>query len=476
LPLSLTKARTGIQGLDEITTGGLPAGRPTLVAGGAGSGKTLLAMEFLLRGARDFGEPGVFVSFEETPADLAKNVASLGFDLPALERSGLIAMEHVMVEPHDIAEAGDYDLEGLFVRLQYAIDSVGARRVALDTMETIFGGFTNQALLRAELHRLFGWLKQRDLTVVLTGERSSGVGLTRHGLEEYVSDCVILLDQRVVDQVATRRLRIVKYRGSYHGTSEYPFLIDDRGISVLPLSSAGLTHIASRERVSSGTPGLDEMLEGRGFYRGSSVLVSGSAGSGKTSIAAQFADDVCRRGERCLLFAFEESPSQMLRNMASIGLDLQPWLDAGLLQIQANRPSLHGLEMHLVRFHQAIETFQPSAVVVDPITNLVALGSRGEINAMLVRLVDYLKMRGLTALFTSLTPGIDRDLEGTDVGISSLIDTWLLLRDVEAAGERSRVLYVLKSRGMAHSRQLRDFRMTSRGIEVARTSGTPGAS
>jgi circadian clock protein KaiC len=461
---TLPKAPTGIAGLDEITSGGLPRGRPSLVCGGPGCGKTLFAAEFLIRGATQFGEPGAFISFEETGEELAQNIRSLGFDLDRLSEEKKIALDYVRIEPAEIVEAGEFDLEGLFVRLGLAIDSVGAKRIVLDTIESLFGGFTNQALLRAELRRLFRYLKDRGVTAVITGERGEG-SLTRQGLEEYVSDCVILLDHRVNDQVSTRRMRIVKYRGSTHGTNEYPFLIDERGISVLPVTGLGLDHTVSDERVPTGIPRLDTMLGGKGYYRGSSVLVSGTAGTGKTSIAAHFAHETARRGERVLYLAFEESPSQLMRNMRSIGIDLQPLVKKGLIRIHASRPTLHGLEMHLVQIHKMISELEPGAVIVDPISNFVDSGSERDAHSMLLRLVDLLKAKRVTAMFTHLTSGASAQ-EATDVGISSLIDTWLLLRDIESAGERNRGLYVLKSRGMKHSNQIREFIMSPEGIEL----------
>ena len=461
---ALPKAATGIQGLDEITGGGLPKGRPTLVCGGAGCGKTLFAAEFLIRGATEFNEPGALISFEETGEELAQNVRSLGFDLDALVEQRKLALDYVRVEPQEIEEVGEYDLEGLFVRLALAIDSVGAKRVVLDTIESLFGGFTNQALLRSELRRLFRFLKDRGVTAVITGERGDG-SLTRQGLEEYVSDCVILLDHRVTEQTSTRRLRIVKYRGSTHGTNEYPFLIDEKGISVLPVTGLSLDHAVSNERVSSGVPRLDAMLGGKGYYRGSSVLVSGTAGTGKTSLAAHFAHETAKNGERVLYLAFEESPNQLMRNMRSIGVDLEPYVKKGLIRLDASRPTLFGLEMHLVRIHKLVSEFKPAAVIVDPISNFVSNGTELETQSMLLRLVDFLKAQQVTALFINLTSG-GAAWEKTDVGISSLIDTWLLVRDIEIAGERNRGLYVLKSRGMKHSNQIREFIITPEGIQL----------
>lgn len=461
--MGIRKAPTGIPGLDDVTGGGFPAGRPTLICGSAGCGKTLMAMEFIVRGASDFGDPGVFVTFEELPQELSENVRSLGFDLQDLENRGLLLVEHIHVERSEIEETGEYDLEGLFIRLGFAIDSIGARRIVLDTLEVLFGGLANEAILRSELRRLFRWLKDRGVTAVITGERGEG-NLTRQGLEEYISDCVILLDHRVIDQLATRRLRVVKYRGTLHGTNEYPFIIDERGIEVLPITSLGLLHEASTERISSGIPGLDEMLGGVGFYRGSSVLLSGRAGTGKSSLAAHFVDAACRRGERALYFAFEESQSQIVRNMRSIGLDLQPWIDQELLQFQAARPTLHGLERHLVTIYKHIRDIRPRVVVVDPITNFLSVGNEEEVKSMLMRLIDFLKASHITALFTSLTHGFD--LETTDVAVSSLMDAWMLLREVESNGERNRLLSVIKSRGMAHSNQVRELLLTDRGVKL----------
>ncbi len=460
----LPKATTGIKGLDELTGGGLPRGRPTLLCGGAGSGKTLLAMEFLLRGAADAGEPGVFMAFEESTEELVKNFASLGHDLKALIARKKILVEHVRVERSEIEESGEYDLEGLFIRLGHAIDRIGARRVVLDTVEALFSGLSNTAVLRAELRRLFHWLKEKGVTAIVTAERGEN-SLTRHGLEEFVADCVILLDHRVDGQIATRRLRIVKYRGSTHGTSEYPFLIDEGGISIAPVTSMGLTHEAGTGRVSSGVPRLDAMMAGKGFYRGSSVLVSGSAGSGKTSLAAHFAYGAACRGERCLWFAFEEADSQIIRNMRSIGIDMGPAVQAGTLRFHAERPTIYGLEMHLVTIHKLVEEFKPRVVVIDPITNFRALGSEAEVKALLTRLIDFFKMQRITALFTSLT-STGPSSESAEEGVSSLMDTWLLLRDVQDGAERNRVLHFLKSRGMAHSNQVREFLLTNHGVEL----------
>ena len=460
----LQKCPTGIKGLDEITGGGLPQGRPTLVCGGTGCGKTLLAMEFLVRGATEHNEPGVFMSFEEKSGDLTKNFGSLGFDLNALVADKKLSLNYVHVERSEIEETGAYDLEGLFIRLGHAIASTGAKRVALDTIEALFSGFSNETILRAELRRLFGYLKEKGVTAIITGEQGERT-LTRFGLEEYVADCVIFLNHKVEQQVATRRLRIVKYRGSVHGTNEYPFLIDEQGFSVLPISSIGLDHAASVERVSTGIPRLDTMLGGEGYFRGSSVLVTGTAGTGKSSMAAHFVDAACRRGERCLYFAFEESRNQIIRNMRSIGIDLEPWVKKGLLEFRNSRPTLYGLEMHLVTMHKAVVGFQPTIVVVDPISNLVAAASDLEVKSMLSRLIDFLKMKGITAFCSDLT-SVGGSLERTDVGISSLMDTWLLLQVMEGNGERNRGLYILKSRGMKHSNQVREYCLTDDGAQL----------
>ncbi|HEY7839810.1 MAG TPA: circadian clock protein KaiC [Terriglobales bacterium] len=464
-PKTLEKAFTGIQGLDEITGGGLPRGRPTLISGGAGSGKTMFALEFLVRGARQYGEPGVFMSFEETAADLTTNAASLGFDLDRLVADKMLFLDHVHIPPGEQAESGEYDLDGLFIRIADAAQRVGARRIVLDTIEALFGEMSDQGILRAEILRLFNWLKQKGLTTVITAERDRPDKLTRYGIEEYVSDCVIVLDHRIREQISTRRLRVVKYRGSTHGTNEYPFLIDAHGISVLPISSLGLEHAAPVGRVSTGIDRLDGMMSGKGFYRGSSILLSGTSGTGKTSVAAHFVDAACRRGERCLYFAFEESPRQIIRNMRSIGIDLEPRVRKGLLQFHAARPTYGGIEEILLVTHQHISSFQPSIVVVDPITNLLMVSSLGEVRSMLTRLVDFLKTRGITAIFTSLTAA-GTDLEASEVDISSLMDTWLLLKCIELGGERNRALYVLKSRGMEHSNQIREFVLTDDGLRM----------
>ncbi|MGV3772761.1 MAG: circadian clock protein KaiC [Verrucomicrobiales bacterium] len=460
----LPKIPSGIEGLDNITLGGLPAGRSTLVCGAAGCGKTLMAIEFLVKGAMRFNEPGVFVSFEETADDISANVASLGFDIEELTDTKKLVIDYIHLDKAGMIEAGDYDLEGLFLRLGHAIDTIGAKRVVIDTLENLFGDLENQAILRAELRRLFRWLKDRGVTALITAERGNG-SLTRHGLEEYVSDCVILLDHRVNDQISTRRLRIVKFRGSFHGTNEYPFLIDEQGITVMPISEAKLDHPVTSERISTGIDRLDNMLGGKGYFRGSSILVSGTSGTGKSTLAAHLAHSFAERGEKALYFAFEESPAQIIRNMKSIGLDLERWVKKQLLQFSSSRPTHFGLEMHLAMMHKLINDFGPSLVILDPINNMTSIGNYLEVNSMLTRLIDFLKGKGITGFFTSLTSG-GSPTEATDVGMSSLMDTWLLVRDIEQNGERNRGLHVLKSRGMAHSNQVREFIISDKGINL----------
>jgi circadian clock protein KaiC len=460
----LEKVPTGINGFDEITGGGLPGGRPTLVCGSAGCGKSLFGLEFLIRGATQHGEPGVLLTFEESAEDIRKNVASLGFDIDVLVAKKKLILDFVRIERGEIEEHGEYDLEGLFIRLAHSIAVVGAKRVVLDTIESLFAGLSNEAILRSELRRLFGWLKERGMTTVITGERA-GDQFTRQGLEEFISDCVILLDHRVVGQISTRRLRVVKYRGSTHGTNEYPFLIDENGISILPITSSGLEYEVSAERVSTGIRGLDEMLGGLGYYRGSTVLLSGTAGTGKTSVAAHLAQATCARGERCLFFSFEESASQILRNMRTVGIDLQPFVRKELLFIHSARPTVSGLEMHLVRMHKLIGQFQPAVVIVDPVSNLQTGGTSEEASTLFIRLVDFLRKNSILGFLVSLTTGRG-GLEMTGEAISSMVDTWLLLRDIESNGERNKVLYVLKSRGMDHSNQLREFHITSKGVKL----------
>lgn len=461
---NLNKAPTGIEGLDQITGGGLPQGRPTLICGGPGCGKSLLGIEFLIRGATKFGQPGVIMTFEESDEDIRKNVSSLGLDLDKLIRQKKVAIDYVKVDRSQIDENGEYDLEALFIRIGHAISQIGARRVLLDTIESLFSGFTNQGILRTELRRLFSWLKERGITTVITGERGEG-SLTRQGLEEYVSDCVILLDHRTHNQISTRLLRIVKYRGSTHGTNEYPFLIDEDGISVLPVTSMGLAHQVSNDRVSSGLPRLDAMLGGKGIYRGSSVLISGTAGTGKSTVAAHYAAASCKSNEPCVYFAFEESQHQIVRNMKSIGLNLEPYVKSGLLHFYNARPTMHGLEMHLAMMHKLITRLKPRMVVIDPISNFASASTDLEVHTMLVRLVDFLKSKAITGIFTNLADG-EAFAETTDMGISSIMDTWILLRDIELGGERNRGLYILKSRGMSHSNQIREFLITPHGIDL----------
>lgn len=464
-PKGLEKAPTGISGLDEVTGGGLPKGRPTLVCGAAGCGKTMMGLAFLTHGATEYDEPGVFIAFEETADELSANVASLGIDLDRLIARKKLVVDAVRLERSEVEETGEYDLTGLFIRLGQAIDSIGAKRVVLDTIEVLFAGLSNHAIVRAELRRLFRWLKDKGVTAYITAEQGNGSGLTRYGLEEYVADCVINLDQRVVDQIATRRLRIVKYRGSAHGTNEYPFLITANGVSVLPVTSMGLEHQASTEHIGTGVPRLDTLLGGKGYYRGSSVLVSGGAGTGKTTLAAAFAAATCRRGERCLYISFEESTSQILRNMRSVGIELEPFVKKGLLQFYSVRPTTQGLEAHLAAIHDLAARFQPAAVVADPVTNLATVGGMQDVRGTLTRLIDFLKMQQVTMLATSLTAG-GADEEQSEVGISSLMDTWLLVRNLENDRERNRALYILKSRGMAHSNQVREFVLSDKGIQL----------
>lgn len=460
----IPKTPSGINGLDAITEGGLPTGRSTLICGGAGCGKTLFSVEFLANGVLDYNEPGVFMAFEETAEDLTKNVTSLGLDLPQMIAEKKLYIDHVRIDSNEIEESGDFDLEGLFIRLGYAIDSIGAKRVVLDTLEALFSGITNTMVLRSELRRLFRWLKDKGVTSIITAERGEGT-LTRHGLEEYVSDCVILLDNRVINQVTTRRLRIVKYRGSTHGTNEYPFLIDDEGFSVLPVTTLKLDHEVTSERISTGIKKLDEMLDNEGFFRGSTILVLGSAGTGKTSISSSFAKKSCEEGKKVFFFAFEESPKQIMRNMRSIGLDLDKFVEDGSLRFFASRPTVYGLEMHLVMMHKAIEKHKPDVVIVDPMTNLIAVGDITEVKTMLTRLIDFLKVNMTTAMFTALLQS-DKESVSTTEGISSLIDTLILVRNIEQNNEMRRGLQVVKSRGMAHSNKIREFLINKNGIDL----------
>ncbi len=460
----LDKARTGINGLDEITGGGLPRARPTLVSGAAGSGKTLLGLEFLVRGAAQFGEPGAIIAFEETEEELIQNVESLGFDLGHLINEKKLYIDYIRVERNEIEETGEYDLEGLFIRINQAIEAIGAKRIVLDTLEALFAGLPNQAILRAELRRLFRWLKDKGMTAIITGERGDN-SFTRHGLEEYVSDCVISLDHVEQNHVFTRRLRIVKYRGTKHETNDFPFLIDEEGISILPITSLSLDHSVSDEHISSGINELDEMLDGKGFYRGSSILVSGTAGTGKTSLCGHMADAACRRGEKVLYFSFEESSQQIMRNMKSIGLDLRQWVDKKLLLFHSERVSMDGLESHLTRIHKNINSFHPALVIFDPVNAYLDNENPLETKSMLIRMIDYIKAKNISGFFTSLSSASEVE-ETTDINISSLMDSWLMLRDIEENGERNRGLYVLKSRGMANSNQIREFLITSQGVKL----------
>jgi circadian clock protein KaiC len=463
VPNTLQKASSGISGLDELTGGGLPLGRSTLVCGGPGCGKTLLATAFLVRGAMDRGEAGVFLSFDERIEDLDVNSHSLGYDLAGLRDRGQLAFDFIRIDRDEIEESGTFDLEGLFIRLDLAVRMVGARRVVLDTIDTLFAGLPNEAIVRSELRRLLGWLKERGLTTIVTAERGEKT-FSRHGIEEYISDCVILLDHRVSEEVSTRRLRVVKYRGSSHGTNEYPFLIDRDGIHVLPVTSLGLDHAVSEDRVSTGVDGVDAMLGGRGYYRGSSVLVSGGPGCGKTSLAAHFANAACARGETCLYFSFEESPRQLVRNMRSIGIDLQAWIDRGLLHCHAARPTQHGLEMHLAVMHREIAGHAPGVIVVDPLSALLGGAGPGQVQIMVLRMVDYLKSIGTTALFLNLST--DPEVPQTMLNISSLMDTWLMLTSMPHDSEAVRALHIVKSRGMAHTMGAREIEITAHGVTV----------
>ncbi|MEQ8385034.1 MAG: circadian clock protein KaiC [Coleofasciculus sp. A1-SPW-01] len=460
----LRKCPTGIKGLDEITDGGLPLGRTTLICGTAGCGKTLMGMEFIVRGILDYSESAVFMAFEETAAELTQNVASLGWDLDELTATEKLSIDYVYIDPQEIEETGDYDLEALFIRLGSAIDAIGAKRVVLDTVEVLFSGLSNTAIVRAELRRLFRWLKTKGVTAIVTGEKGEN-SLTRYGIEEYVSDCVIRLDHRLYEDISTRKLQIVKYRGSSHGTNDYPFLINSDGITVLPITSVGLDHTVTHERISSGIERLDTMLGGEGYFRGSSILITGTAGTGKTTLAAHFAEATCRRGERCLYFAFEEAPQQIIRNMQSVGINLPEFVNQGLLRFQARRPTAYGLEMHLVQIHSLIKKFQPTVVIIDPMSNLTMGGTLLQAKAFLFRLIDLLKSQQITVFLTNLIQG-GMLVEQTEIGVSSLMDTWLEVRFVESNGERNRVFFILKSRGMEHSNQVRELKLTKQGVEL----------
>jgi len=461
---SFSKTPTGITGLDEITDGGFPKGRPVLICGSAGCGKTLFAMQFLVKGITEFNEPGVFMSFEESSNDLSQNVKSLGFDLEKLKAENKLRVDHVHIERSEIEETGEYDLEGLFIRLNHAIDVIGAKRVVLDTIESLFAGMSDMALLRSEIRRLFQWLREKGVSAIITGEKGEK-SLTRHGLEEYVSDCVILLDFRVIDQLATRRLRIVKYRGSTHGTNEYPFLIDESGISVIPVTSLKLDYKSSAEIISTGLSGLDELFTGGGIFRGCSTLITGNAGTAKTILATYFAMSSCRRKEPVLYLSFEESPDQLVRNMLAIGLNLKPQIKSKLLYLHASRPSLQGLEMHLLELHKLLAKHKPRTVIVDPISSLITIGSSSEVRGMLIRLMDTLKTSQINDLFTSLTHLRESEYnDATMDAVSSLADTWINVRNEEKDQERVRSLLIVKSRGMGHSNNQQDFIITNKGI------------
>jgi circadian clock protein KaiC len=463
----LLKSPTGIKGFDEITEGGLPKNRTTLVSGNAGSGKTLFGIDFLIKGATDFNEPGILLSFEETEDEIFKDVASLNMDLQGLVLSKKILLEHVILEHKDIQEA-DFNLEGLLVRLEYAIDSIGAKRVVLDSLESLFASVTNIGILRLEIKRLFRWLKDKQVTAIVTGESGQNSSYTRHGLEEYVSDCIILLDNRVRDQIATRRVRIIKYRGSRHGTSEYPFVIDDTGLSVIPITSAGLEQPGTNKRVSTGIPSFDKLFKGKGFVRGSTILASGTAGCGKTSFGAAFAIESCKRGERCLILSYEESPGQLTQNMSSIGIDFAPWIKKGLLKIVALRPAFLGLEMHLLNVYKLADGFKPMTVVIDPLTSLIGQGEEREVTSMLTRMIDLLKSRGITTFFTSLVSANFKSNTNGEIGVSSLIDTWIVFRNVEEveSRKRTRELFIVKSRGTNHDSDVHTFVLSDDGIFV----------
>lgn len=463
-PKGISKAATGISGFDEITLGGLPRGRPSLIAGGAGSGKTVFAMEFIIHGATRFNEPGIFVSFEENLSELKKNFASLGYDLDKLVEEKKIYLDHIFMDRNLLLETGEYDLDAMFFRLGYLIDSIGAKRIALDTIEVLFSGLTNHAVLRSELIRLFRWLKDRGVTAVVTGEKGEK-SITRFGLEEYVADCVVYLDSRVSEQITTRRLRVIKYRGSVHGPDEYPFLITRDGITIFPITSVKTNYKISRERISTGIESLDNMLGEKGFFRGSSVLLSGSAGTGKTSFAGVFVDAACRRGEKSLYIAMEETQDQICRNLESIGLDLEQWVEKGLLDFYITRPSHHGLEMHLAMIEDLLNKHSPAVAVIDPMTDFLSVGGGKEVKSLLTRLIDLMKSKGVTIILTDLIKG-DVNPEKSNVYISSLIDTWILLRNEEYNGERSRGLTIIKSRGMPHSNQIREFTMSNNGITL----------
>jgi len=464
-PKALEKCPTGIVGLDEVTQGGFPKNRTTLVSGGAGSGKTLLGIDFLIKGATGFKEPGVFMSFEETEDELFKDVASLNLELPELVARKKILIEHVILERKDIQEI-DFNLEGIIVRLEHAIDSIGAKRVVLDSIESLFAGVDDAGILRIEIKRLFRWLKDKKVTAIVTGEPGEDA-YTRHGLEEFVSDCIILLDNRVREQIAVRRLRVIKYRGSNHGVNEYPFVIDESGLSVIPITSAGLEQAGTNEKVSTGIPSLDKMFKGKpGYTRGSTVLVSGTAGTGKTSLGAAFAVASCKRGERCLFISYEESAGQLVQNMRSIGIDFAPWIKKGLLKFVSVRPSFFGLEMHLLDVYKLVDGFKPKCVVIDPLTSLTREGDHREITSMITRMIDLLKSRSITTFFTSLVSSSEKNDTSGEIGVSSLIDTWIVVRELEVERKRTRSLFIVKSRGTGHESDVHRMVLTDDGVNL----------
>ena len=463
----LHKCPTGIKGFDEITEGGLPKNRTTLFCGSTGTGKTLLGIDFLINGAINYNEPGIFMSFEETEDELYKDVASLNLDLQGLVSQKKILLDYVLLERRDIQEKGEFNLEGLFVRLELAIDSIGAKRVVIDSIDSLFAGLADDGILRLEIKRLFRWLKEKQVTAIVTGELVQS-SYTRQGMEEYISDCIILLDNRVVDQISTRRVRVIKYRGSNHGTNEYPFVIDKDGLSVIPITSAGLDHPGTNEKVSTGIPTLDKMFNGVGYTRGSTILTSGTAGTGKTSVAAAFAIESCKRGERCLFLSYEESAGQLIQNMSSIGFYFEPLMKKGLLKIVSIRPSFFGLEMHLLDLYKIIADFKPKAVVIDPLTSLIGQGNQLEIRSMLTRLIDALKSKGITGFFTSLVSSTKENDNSGEIGVSSLIDTWIVVRELEDDSGKRRVrgLYIVKSRGTKHSSDVHKLILSDDGITL----------
>ncbi len=463
----LAKCPTGVKGFDEITEGGIPRNRITLLSGGTGTGKTLLGIDFLIGGATKYDEPGVFMSFEESDDELFADVASLNFDLQRLVADKKILLDYVVLERRDMQSDGEFNLEGLFVRLELAIDSIGAKRVVMDSIDSLFAGVTDVGILRLEIKRLFRWLKNKNVTTLITGETTQGT-YTRHGLEAYISDCIIFVDNRVQDQISTRRMRVIKYRGSNHGTNEYPFVIDKNGLSVIPITSAGLDHPGSSERLSTGIPSLSALFNGGGYTRGSTVLVSGTAGTGKTSLAAAFAVESCNRGERCVFLSYEESPGQLIENMRSIGFDLAPLIKNGLLLIVSTRPSFFGLEMHLLDLYKMLDEFKPQAVIIDPLTSLIAQGNELEVQSMLTRMIDALKSQGITGFFTSLVSSTKPNDTSGEIGVSSLIDTWIVARELEESEGRKRIrgLYIVKSRGMGHSSDVHKLVMSDSGITL----------